>query len=142
MLDLRRLRLLKEFAERGTITATAAALGYTPSAVSQQLAALEREAGTALIVAGERAFDSCPECRAMPRLVDVGEFVDDHIVQHPLGFLGQEGRDADGAVGRCAGSPAPRRGRTGTSTRSGTVGGCLDAGRRLPFGCQSHGSAP
>src|ERR1700730_6151739 len=48
MLDLRRLRLLKEFAERGTITATAAALGYTPSAVSQQLAALEREAGTAL----------------------------------------------------------------------------------------------
>jgi DNA-binding transcriptional LysR family regulator len=49
MLDLRRLRLLKEFAERGTITATAAALGYTPSAVSQQLAALEREAGTALL---------------------------------------------------------------------------------------------
>src|SRR5260370_20151772 len=49
MLDLRRLRLLKDFAERGTITATAAALGYTPSAVSQQLAALEREAGTALL---------------------------------------------------------------------------------------------
>jgi DNA-binding transcriptional LysR family regulator len=49
MLDLRRLRLLKEFAERGTIAATAAALGYTPSAVSQQLAALEREAGTALL---------------------------------------------------------------------------------------------
>ena len=44
MLDLRRLRLLKEFAGRGTIAATAAALGYTPSAVSQQLAALEREA--------------------------------------------------------------------------------------------------
>jgi DNA-binding transcriptional LysR family regulator len=49
MLDLHRLRLLKEFAERGTIAATAAALGYTPSAVSQQLAALEREAGTALL---------------------------------------------------------------------------------------------
>src|ERR1700719_615977 len=43
MLDLHRLRLLKEFAGRGTIAATAAALGYTPSAVSQQLAALERE---------------------------------------------------------------------------------------------------
>ena len=49
MLDLHRLRLLKEFAARGTIAATAAALGYTPSAVSQQLAALEREAGTALL---------------------------------------------------------------------------------------------
>ncbi|TNY35075.1 LysR family transcriptional regulator [Thermomonospora catenispora] len=49
MLDLRRLRLLCEFARRGSIAATAAALGYTPSAVSQQLAALEREAGTALL---------------------------------------------------------------------------------------------
>jgi DNA-binding transcriptional LysR family regulator len=49
MLDLHRLRLLREFAERGTIAATAAALGYTPSAVSQQLAALEREVGMALL---------------------------------------------------------------------------------------------
>ncbi|PRX95457.1 LysR family transcriptional regulator [Allonocardiopsis opalescens] len=49
MLDLRRLRLLREFAHRGTIAATAAALGYTPSAVSQQLASLEREAGTPLL---------------------------------------------------------------------------------------------
>jgi DNA-binding transcriptional LysR family regulator len=48
MLDLRRLRLLTEFARRGSIAATAAALGYTASAVSQQLAALEREAGAAL----------------------------------------------------------------------------------------------
>ncbi len=45
MLDVYRLRVLLEFAEHGTITATAAALGYTPSAVSQQLAALERETG-------------------------------------------------------------------------------------------------
>jgi len=44
-----RLRLLSEFAEHGSIAATAAALGYTPSAVSQQLAALEREAGAALL---------------------------------------------------------------------------------------------
>jgi DNA-binding transcriptional LysR family regulator len=49
MLDTHRLRLLREFAERGTIVAAAAALGYTPSAVSQQLAALEREAGVALL---------------------------------------------------------------------------------------------
>src|ERR1035441_1331717 len=49
MLDLHRLRLLKEFSARGSIARTAAVLGYTPSAVSQQLAALEREAGTALL---------------------------------------------------------------------------------------------
>ena len=49
VLDVHRLRLLLEFAERGTIAATAAALGYTPSAVSQQLAALEREAAVALL---------------------------------------------------------------------------------------------
>lgn len=49
MLDIHRLRLLLEFAERGTIAATAVALGYTPSAVSQQLAALEREVGAALL---------------------------------------------------------------------------------------------
>lgn len=49
MLDLRRLRLLREFANRGTIAATAAALGYSTSAVSQQLSTLEREAGGALL---------------------------------------------------------------------------------------------
>jgi DNA-binding transcriptional LysR family regulator len=49
MLDTHRLRLLREFAERGTIAAAAAALGYTPSAVSQQLAALERESGAVLL---------------------------------------------------------------------------------------------
>ncbi|MGW0071997.1 LysR family transcriptional regulator [Streptosporangium sandarakinum] len=49
MLDVRRLRLLRELAHRGTIAAVAEALAFTPSAVSQQLAVLEREAGTALL---------------------------------------------------------------------------------------------
>jgi DNA-binding transcriptional LysR family regulator len=49
MLDIRRLRMLHEFAARGSIARTAEALGYTPSAVSQQLAVLEREAGTPLL---------------------------------------------------------------------------------------------
>lgn len=49
MLDLRRLRLLYELRERRTIAAVAEALSFTPSAVSQQLAALEREAGVALL---------------------------------------------------------------------------------------------
>src|SRR4051794_23907230 len=48
MLDLRRLRLLRELRDRGTIAAVAEAFSYTPSAVSQQLAALEREAGAEL----------------------------------------------------------------------------------------------
>jgi DNA-binding transcriptional LysR family regulator len=49
MLDLRRLRLLRELEARGTIAAVADALQYTPSAVSQQLAVLEREAGVPLL---------------------------------------------------------------------------------------------
>src|SRR4051794_9765830 len=49
MLDLRRLRLLRELHERGTIAAVADALRFTPSAVSQQLAALERETGVPLL---------------------------------------------------------------------------------------------
>lgn len=47
--DLNRLRLLVELDERGTLAAVAAALRYTPSAVSQQLAVLEREAGVPLL---------------------------------------------------------------------------------------------
>jgi DNA-binding transcriptional LysR family regulator len=49
MLDLRRLRLLRELARRGTISAVADALSYSPSAVSQQLATLERETGVRLL---------------------------------------------------------------------------------------------
>ncbi|MDF0530518.1 LysR family transcriptional regulator [Tsukamurella sp. 8F] len=49
MLDVRRMTLLRELARRGTIAAVAEALSYTPSAVSQQLATLEREAGVPLL---------------------------------------------------------------------------------------------
>lgn len=49
MLDPRKLRLLRELAHRGTIAAVAEAMAFTPSAVSQQLAALEREAGVPLL---------------------------------------------------------------------------------------------
>jgi DNA-binding transcriptional LysR family regulator len=49
MLDVRRLRILREVAAHGTIAACADALSYTPSAVSQQLAALEREVGLPLL---------------------------------------------------------------------------------------------
>lgn len=47
-MDVRRLNLLRELSERGSVTAVAEALHLTPSAVSQQLKALEREAGVPL----------------------------------------------------------------------------------------------
>jgi DNA-binding transcriptional LysR family regulator len=68
MLDVRRLRLLREFADRGSIAATAKALGYTPSAVSQQLAVLEREVGTTLLDRTARSAE----------LTDAGRRLADH----------------------------------------------------------------
>ena len=49
MIDARRLRVLREVAEQGTLAAAADALHLTPSAVSQQLAALEREVGQPVV---------------------------------------------------------------------------------------------
>ncbi|WP_033216622.1 LysR family transcriptional regulator [Kitasatospora phosalacinea] len=49
MLDLSRLRTLRAVAVHGSISGAAAALGYTPSAVSQQIAKLERETRTTLL---------------------------------------------------------------------------------------------
>ena len=49
MLDVRKMDLLRELARLGTIAAVAQARFCTPSAVSQQLSALEREAGVPLI---------------------------------------------------------------------------------------------
>ncbi|WP_329251732.1 LysR family transcriptional regulator [Actinoallomurus sp. NBC_01490] len=52
--SLTALRVFREVAERGTLTAAATALGYTQSAVSRQIASLERAAGTPLL---ERRHD-------------------------------------------------------------------------------------
>ncbi|WP_214411479.1 LysR family transcriptional regulator [Sphaerisporangium fuscum] len=70
MLDLRRLALLCEFARRGSIAATAAALGYSASAVSQQLATLERETGAVLL---DRTSRSAELTDAGHRLVEHAE---------------------------------------------------------------------
>jgi DNA-binding transcriptional LysR family regulator len=49
MIDVRRLRVLRELADHGTVAAAATTLHLTPSAVSQQLAVLAREAGVQLV---------------------------------------------------------------------------------------------
>ncbi|GGM57302.1 LysR family transcriptional regulator [Dactylosporangium sucinum] len=67
-MDLRRLRLLREFEERGTLGAVAAALGYSPSAVSQQLTLLEKETGARLFEKAGRGV----------RLTDAGRLLAGH----------------------------------------------------------------
>jgi molybdate transport repressor ModE-like protein len=54
MLDVRRLRVLSEVAARGSFSAAAEALTLTQSAVSQHIAALEREVGLPLVERGTR----------------------------------------------------------------------------------------
>src|SRR5689334_7399176 len=67
-LDLRRLRLLREFEERGTLAAVAAALGFSPSSVSQQLSLLEKDVGAALFEKAGRGM----------RLTDAGRLLARH----------------------------------------------------------------
>src|ERR687893_446003 len=52
--DVQRLRTLTLVLDLGSISAAADVLGYTQSAVSQQLAALEREAGASLVDRAQR----------------------------------------------------------------------------------------
>ena len=73
MLDVRRMRVLREVALRGSFSAAAEALSFTQSAVSQQIAALEREAGAVLVERSARGV----------RLTDAGEAV----VRHAEGIL-------------------------------------------------------
>jgi DNA-binding transcriptional LysR family regulator len=67
-LDLRRLRFLREFQERGTLAAVAAALDYSPSTVSQQLALLEKAVGARLLAKAGRGV----------RLTDAGHLLAGH----------------------------------------------------------------
>jgi DNA-binding transcriptional LysR family regulator len=71
MLDLHRLRLLHELHARGTIAAVAEALQFTPSAVSQQLAVLEREAGVPLLERAGRGVRLTDAALVLVRHADV-----------------------------------------------------------------------
>jgi len=72
MFDLARLRLLRELRYRGTMTAVAEAFGLTSSAVSQQLATLEREARLPLLERVGRRVRLTPEGE---RLADHAEAI-------------------------------------------------------------------
>jgi DNA-binding transcriptional LysR family regulator len=66
-MDTRRLAFLRELAERGTVGAVADAMKVTPSAVSQQLKALEREAGYTLLEPSGRGVMLTEAGRALAR---------------------------------------------------------------------------
>ncbi|WP_433328853.1 LysR family transcriptional regulator [Spirillospora sp. CA-294931] len=92
MLDLGRLRVLRELKMRGTVSAVAEALGYSPSAVSQQLAQLQREVGVALVERVGRRL----------RLTEAGEV----LAEHAEALLAQAQRAEEStlaASGRVAG---------------------------------------
>src|SRR4051812_27816193 len=65
VVDLRRLRALRALADHGTLAAAADALHLTPSAVSQQLAALEREVGHRLLEPSGRSVRLTPAAQAL-----------------------------------------------------------------------------
>lgn len=76
MIDVRRIRILREVAIAGTVGGAARAIGYTPSAVSQQLAALARETGAEILVRRGRRIELTAEGRL---LVEVAERVGDEL---------------------------------------------------------------
>jgi len=65
MLDVRRMVVLREVAARGSFSAAAEALAFTQSAVSQQVAALERETGARLVDRGARGVRLTEAGRAL-----------------------------------------------------------------------------
>src|SRR5215212_1006072 len=71
MLDVRRMRVLREVAQRGSFSAAAEALSFTQSAVSQQIAALEREAGTVLVQRNARGVRLTEAGEALVRHADI-----------------------------------------------------------------------
>ncbi len=76
MLDLRRLRVLRAVVRTGSVRAAAEQLGYTPSAISQHVTALERETGAVLL---ERAGRGVRPTDAARLLADVADDVLDRL---------------------------------------------------------------
>ena len=88
--DVQRLRALALIADLGSISAASEALGYTQSAVSQQLAALEREVGAPLVDRSQRPL----------RLTAAGEAIRPHIAGVLAALGGAEAAVAEIRGGR------------------------------------------
>src|SRR5699024_4484183 len=74
MLDPTRLRVLRSVVETGSIRASAEALGYTPSAVSQHLSILRRETGLELLERSGRGVRVTETARAVAQ--EAGKVLD------------------------------------------------------------------
>src|SRR5437763_16183837 len=105
MLDVRRLRVLREVSRRGSFSSAAEALGYTQPAVSRQVALLERETGTTLV---ERRSGGI-------RLTDAGEL----LVAHADAILARL-QDAEDELGALLGLRSGRL-RMSTLTSAATT---------------------
>lgn len=105
MLDTRRMQVLRAVVTSGSVTAAARNLGYTPSAVSQQMAALEKEAGIALLERTGRGV----------RPTDAGRLLTEYAVA-----IGKQIAEAETALAGL------REGRTGrVSMRYFTTAGAM-----------------
>src|ERR687893_678008 len=134
MLDLRRLRLLRELKERGTIASVADALQFTPSAVSQQLAVLEQEAGVALL---ERAGRGVRLTDAALMLVGHAEALLERaeLAEADLAAAAGTAAALRARGGRARGGPAragPRRRRPRARRRMATPALAAPAGPAAP----------
>jgi DNA-binding transcriptional LysR family regulator len=100
MIDLRRLQVLRVLAEHGTVTAAAAALRLTPSAVSQQIRQLSRDLGVDLLSRDGRGVRLTA---AAERLLDRadGMYAQWEEIESELSTLGQ----SHGGVLRMVGFP-------------------------------------
>ena len=106
MLDVRRLRVLREVAAKGSFSAAAESLSYTQSAISQQVAALEREAGTTLVERSSRGV----------RLTDAGRA----LVGHAEAILSRLA-DAESELDSIAGLRGGRLRMTTFTTAGATI---------------------
>ena len=95
--DLQRLRAFALVLDLGSISAAASVLGYTQSAVSQQLAALEREVGSALVDRSQRPL----------RATRAGAMLRPHVERVLAALGGAEA--ARGGPARRHAPPAPGR---------------------------------
>jgi DNA-binding transcriptional LysR family regulator len=106
MIDVRRLRALRELVSAGSFSGAAQALGYTQSAISQQIAALERETGLHLVERGTRPTALTDAGRL---LLDTAEPIFGHLAK------------ADAAVKELAGRRAQQLRLAGFPTACATI---------------------